>query len=116
MEIALKASNAKYLPKEQTDKIRLGFLAKDERHSGWEMLYIRYQIEEPLDLLFPKDTMGRYDIVFNFLWGLKRMEYLARKVWINDKSIGHSKTYHILKYTINQFLSNIQADTFSKIQ
>jgi hypothetical protein len=49
---------------------------------------INYLIEEPLCLIFRKDSLEKYQIIFNFLWKIKRAIYTLNNLWLTMHKSG----------------------------
>ena len=47
--------------------------------AGWDVFCLAYKVDSPISTVFTEESLVTYLRVFNFLWRVKRMEYILSK-------------------------------------
>lgn len=45
-------------------------------------VFLSYKVQWPLNILLPKNTIGKYDEIFKFLWKLNRMVWVLKSIFM----------------------------------
>ncbi|CAD8113411.1 unnamed protein product [Paramecium primaurelia] len=59
----------------QEVRLNVKLLEPSQNDTGWEIFYLDYTIDEPLNTIFNQKIMLSYYRIFNFLWRIKRVEF-----------------------------------------
>ncbi|CDW82197.1 gamma-tubulin complex [Stylonychia lemnae] len=97
LETAIRSSNAQYHDPEFLNRLDIRLLESSPGDKGWEIFMLDYRVNDlsPLSTVFTEDIMQSYKKVFNFLWRLKRIEYLLSQLWRKNQE--HSDKFEKIK-------------------
>lgn len=76
LESAIRSSNVQYLPQEILQRLDVKLLESSAGDTGWEVFCLDYRIDQPLNTILNHKAMNNYLRIFNFLWRVKRVEYI----------------------------------------
>ena len=105
VEVALRSTNAKYLPQYIIERLQVelvlgpgeemnGFLngieeLKDERKI-YDVFMLDYQVPEPVLSIVHAVAMERYKMVFSLLFRLKHVEFMLNFTWRQSATLQHA--------------------------
>lgn len=118
METSLRSTNAKDLPTfclerlevemlpfqpNQGSSIGQGLFASPTRHGGegnepaptednrtvWDIFLLNYKVPDPLIAIIHKKAMDQYKLVYSFLFGLRKVEYMLNRTWRQSATLQH---------------------------
>lgn len=52
---------------------------------GWDIFSLNYEVGSPLTTIFTNKIMGKYLVLFNFFWKVKRLEHILNDIWMLHK-------------------------------
>jgi len=61
--------------------LRLGGRSRAEELPGWEVVLLSYRVAWPLTLVVPPKALAQYQLIFRYLWGMKRAERELSSTW-----------------------------------
>ncbi|CAD8126463.1 unnamed protein product [Paramecium sonneborni] len=65
----------------QEVRLNVKLLEPSQNDTGWEIFCLDYAIDEPLNTIFNQKIMLSYYRIFNFLWRIKRVEFILTQCW-----------------------------------
>ena len=107
MENAIKSTNAVELPALVLNKLRVeldidasddtqymfgvpkGEEYNDER-TGWDIFMLKYDVPDRMAAILGEEALKKYRLVFSFLFGMKRAEFMLTLTWRQSTSLQHS--------------------------
>ena len=90
LDTAIRASNAQYHDPDCLKKLNIKLMDKSLGDTGWDIFVMEYMIESPLTVIFSKDLLQKYQILFFFFWKLKRLEFSQNhQIWRNFMNYSH---------------------------
>jgi len=84
LETAIRATNAQYDNQEILKRLDARLLQVSTGDAGWDVFCLAYKVDSPISTVFTEESLVIYLRVFNFLWRVKRMEYILSNIWINQ--------------------------------
>ncbi|XP_065059510.1 gamma-tubulin complex component 4-like [Rhopilema esculentum] len=91
--------------------------------SGWESIFVEYSAPWPLHLLFTRNIIKRYNVIFRFLFGVKRTQLDLQTLWAlqmvrkrskdDSRVIGAAKTWSLrrkMAFLIDNLQYYLQVD------
>lgn len=119
---AIKNSNAHYLSPEILKSVGWRFIVNDMSYTGWDVFSLDCRMEYPLCLVFPQSIMDRYSVIFNFLWKLKRVELMVKRLWMDNYGLNRlsrlrrvPQKYYGFRSAVNHFATSVLSEILSKI-
>uniref|UniRef100_A0A1B6DS09 Uncharacterized protein n=1 Tax=Clastoptera arizonana TaxID=38151 RepID=A0A1B6DS09_9HEMI len=85
METAMRSTNAQFEDEDIANRLSVKLLEPSEGETGWDVFYLDYNVDGPLDTVFQL-SQGAYRHIFLFLWKLKRLEYILSSTWREQTS------------------------------
>jgi len=118
LETAIRGSNAQFHKPEYLQCLDVKLLQSSAGDDGWQIFSLEYRVGSPLNTILTPKIMGEYLRIFNFLWRLKRIEYVLSTTWSqqvgNKKSLaalkeiqGDLQKANILRHEMLLFISNL---------
>lgn len=95
LETAIRGSNAQYHRQEHLQCLDVKLLPSAAGDDGWKVFSLEYRVKAPLSTVLTAEVMEDYLRIFNFLWRLKRVEYVLATTWIQQ--MGNKKVLFSLK-------------------
>ena len=107
VENAIKSTNAVELPALVLNKLRVeldidasddtqymfgvpkGEEYNDER-TGWDIFMLKYDVPDRMAAILGEEALKKYRLVFSFLFGMKRAEFMLTLTWRQSTSLQHS--------------------------
>jgi len=89
VETAIRGSNAQYHKQEYLQCLDVKLLQASAGDDGWQIFSLEYRVGSPLNTLLTPKIMGEYLRIFNFLWRLKRIDYILSTTW--TQQMGNKK-------------------------
>lgn len=81
LEHAIRGSNAQYDSPEVLRRLDARMLQLSHGDIGWDCFTLDYKIDAPLDVVVTDWGTRQYLKVFNFLWRIKRVEFVLLSTW-----------------------------------
>ncbi|KAJ5287962.1 hypothetical protein N7478_003648 [Penicillium angulare] len=81
LEHAIRASNAQYDPPDVLRRLDARMLELSHGEIGWDCFTLEYKIDAPVDVVITPYGSTQYLKVFNFLWRVKRVEFVLSSTW-----------------------------------
>lgn len=104
METAIRSSNAQFHKQEFLQCLDVKLLEASKGDEGWQIFSLQYKVGTPLNTVLTPKIMGDYLRIFNFLWRLKRIDYILSKTWIqqmgNKKALAGLSEIQVKQNTI----------------
>lgn len=122
--------------KTQENGDRLSFIVKNvpktfdlNNSDVFECLSLSYRITWPLNILFPFDTIEKYDIIFKYLLKLHYVSFVQQKIYeelknsrkeygIDERVLSNSPQYHkiqMYRHIMTHFVQTLQNYTVSEV-
>lgn len=104
LDLAITSSNAKKYKLNHNIDIKIYENIGD---IGWDVFCLQYKVNQPLNSIFPLESMMKYESIFMFLWKLKRLEYsnnntIWRKIMTLSRSL--QKGFDRIRSTLNKVM------------
>jgi len=94
LEMAVRSSNARYLPVEALDRLQVELEddVDDESEQGsWmDRFNLTYLVPSPLFAIVHSEAMQQYKLIFGLLFRLKRVEYQLNSTWRQGTALNHA--------------------------
>ncbi|EDV25710.1 uncharacterized protein TRIADDRAFT_23488, partial [Trichoplax adhaerens] len=84
LETAIRATNAQYDDADIIKRLDIRLLEVSPGDTGWDIFSLDYHVDGPISTVFTAQCMINYLRMFNFLWRLKRMEFVLGETWRNQ--------------------------------
>ncbi|KAK1239726.1 hypothetical protein MKX07_001180 [Trichoderma sp. CBMAI-0711] len=81
LEHAIRGSNAQYDSPEVLRRLDARMLTLSHGDIGWDCFTLEYKIDAPVDVVVTEWGNRQYLKVFNFLWRIKRVEFVLLSTW-----------------------------------
>jgi gamma-tubulin complex component 3 len=81
LEHAIKSSNAQFDSPEVLRRLDARMLQISHGDLGWDCFTLEYKIDAPIDVVVTEWGNRQYLKVFNFLWRIKRVEFVLSNTW-----------------------------------
>ncbi|KAM0255480.1 hypothetical protein ACHAQJ_005707 [Trichoderma viride] len=81
LEHAIRGSNAQYDSPEVLRRLDARMLQVSHGDIGWDCFTLEYKIDAPVDVVVTEWGNRQYLKVFNFLWRIKRVEFVLLSTW-----------------------------------
>ncbi|KAL7950379.1 Spc98 family domain-containing protein [Trichoderma barbatum] len=81
LEHAIRGSNAQYDSPEVLRRLDARMLQLSHGDIGWDCFTLEYKIDAPMDVVVTEWGNRQYLKVFNFLWRIKRVEFVLLSTW-----------------------------------
>jgi gamma-tubulin complex component 3 len=81
LEHAIRGSNAQYDSPEVLRRLDARMLHLSHGDIGWDCFTLEYKIDAPVDVVVTAWSNRQYLKVFNFLWRIKRVEFVLATTW-----------------------------------
>lgn len=81
LEHAIRGSNAQYDDAEVLRRLDARMLLPSHGDIGWDCFTLEYKIDAPVDVIVTDWGNRQYLKVFNFLWKIKRVEFVLATTW-----------------------------------
>jgi len=81
LEHAIRGSNAQYDSPEVLRRLDARMLQLSHGDIGWDCFTLEYKIDAPVDVVVTEWGNRQYLKVFNFLWRIKRVEFVLSTTW-----------------------------------
>jgi len=81
--------------------------------SGWDIFLLDYHVEAPISTIFSPAAMEKYHRIFNFLFGLQRIQSDLSRTW-NKFTKGQTPApvclhkFQVLRADMLNFINNLQ--------
>lgn len=82
LETAIRASNAQYEDPEILRRLDARSLEYAPGDTGWDTFTLEYRVESPVSAVLDASAMAGYQILFNYLWKIKRVETAVNSAWM----------------------------------
>lgn len=81
LEHAIRGSNAQYDSPEVLRRLDARMLQLSHGDIGWDCFTLEYKIDAPVDVVVTEWGNRQYLKMFNFLWRIKRVEFVLSTTW-----------------------------------
>jgi gamma-tubulin complex component 3 len=81
VETAIRGSNAQYRKPEYLQCLDVKMLQAATGDDGWQIFSLEYKVGPPLNTILTPKIMNDYLRIFNFLWRVKRIDYILSTTW-----------------------------------
>ncbi|WFD31909.1 Microtubule-nucleating Tub4p (gamma-tubulin) complex component [Malassezia sp. CBS 17886] len=81
LETAIRASNAQYDDADVLRRLDARSLAFGAGDTGWDTFTLEYRVESPVSAVLDASAMAGYQILFHYLWKIKRVEVTVHDTW-----------------------------------
>jgi gamma-tubulin complex component 3 len=82
LEGAIRSSNCQYLPEKLRAGLRVRLKEKSHDYTyGWDVFYLYYQVESPVNAILTPEAMQTYMSIFNLLWRVKLLQQWLGQLW-----------------------------------
>ena len=83
LETAIRASSAQYDDAEILRRVDARSLESHAGECGWDTFTLEYHVESPVSAVLDASAMAGYQILFNYLWKIKRVERAVNRSWMD---------------------------------
>lgn len=109
---ALRTTNAKFFPNHVIDRVNVQLLSpdsklksfwnnqssKEDEIEGWDIFRLDYIVDAPLTAVVHPIAMEKYQLVFDLLFQLKRIEWMMNNTWRQSTTLNHALQLMISKF------------------
>lgn len=81
LDHAIRGSNAQFDSDETKKRLDARMLHFSHGELGWDCFTLEYKIDAPVDVVVTEWGSKQYLKVFNFLWRIKRVEFMLTNTW-----------------------------------
>lgn len=81
LDHAIRGSNAQFDSEETRRRLDARMLHFSHGELGWDCFTLEYKIDAPIDVVVTEWGSKQYLKVFNFLWRIKRVEFVLTTTW-----------------------------------
>lgn len=81
LETAIRASNAQFDDPDILRRLDARSLEFSQGDTGWDTFTLEYRVESPVSAVLDASAMAGYQILFNYLWKIKRAETAVDAAW-----------------------------------
>ncbi|EPY50524.1 gamma tubulin complex Spc98/GCP3 subunit Alp6 [Schizosaccharomyces cryophilus OY26] len=81
LESAIRSSNASYEPEYILKRLDARLLELSHGEVGWDVFTLEYKVDSPINVIITPYCSRQYLKMFNFLWRLKRIEFVLSHSW-----------------------------------
>lgn len=82
LETAIRTSNAQYDDPDLLRRLDARSLAFGQGDTGWDTFTLAYRVESPVSAVLDASAMAGYQLLFNYLWKIKRAEAAVTAAWV----------------------------------
>ncbi|PKI83567.1 Spc98p [Malassezia vespertilionis] len=82
LETAIRSSNAQYDDQDILRRLDARSLEFAPGDLGWDTFTLEYRVESPVSAVLDASAMAGYQILFNYLWKIKRVETVMNASWV----------------------------------
>lgn len=91
VETSLRNTNASEFPRDVLSRLQVDVVKSDaEDGSIWDTLILRYQVPDPLSVIVTPFANQEYEMLFRFLFGLRKVEFLLNSTWRQSAVLQHA--------------------------
>ncbi|KAJ3342541.1 Gamma-tubulin complex component 3 [Gonapodya sp. JEL0774] len=81
LDTAVRSSNAQYDGPAILGRLDVQILPANDAEIGWDVFYLDYHVDAPLDVIFHGAVMNEYRRTFMFLWKVRGVEHGLGGTW-----------------------------------
>lgn len=81
LETAIRASNAQHDDADVLQRLDARSLEFQAGDTGWDTFALEYRVESPVSAVLDASAMAGYQILFNYLWKIRRTEVAVHVAW-----------------------------------
>ena len=81
LETAIRSSNAQYDNPDVLRRLDARSLEASAGESGWDTFTLEYRVESPVSAVLDASAMAGYQMLFHYLWKIKRVEHAVTACW-----------------------------------
>ncbi|WFC97450.1 Microtubule-nucleating Tub4p (gamma-tubulin) complex component [Malassezia yamatoensis] len=81
LETAIRTSNAQYDDPDILRRLDARSLEFNAGDTGWDSFTLEYRVESPVSAVLDASAMAGYQILFNYLWKIQRVESTVTASW-----------------------------------
>ena len=81
LETAIRASNAQFDDPYVLHRLDARSLEAGAGDSGWDTFTLEYRVESPVSAVLDASAMAGYQMLFHYLWKIKRVEHAVTASW-----------------------------------
>ncbi|WFD35154.1 Microtubule-nucleating Tub4p (gamma-tubulin) complex component [Malassezia cuniculi] len=81
LETAIRASNAQFDNPDVLRRLDARSLEAGAEDSGWDTFTLEYRVESPVSAVLDASAMAGYQMLFHYLWKIKRVEHAVTASW-----------------------------------
>ncbi|UZJ56411.1 hypothetical protein CBS101457_005731 [Exobasidium rhododendri] len=89
LETAIRGSNSQYDDMDVLKRLDARILDYNEGDLGWDSFTLEYRVDEPVNTVLDGNAMLGYQVIFNHLWKIKRVELALGASWEKLLSAGN---------------------------
>jgi len=89
LETAIRGSNSQYDDMDVLKRLDARILDYQEGDLGWDSFTLEYRVDEPVNTVLDGNAMLGYQVIFNHLWKIKRVELALGASWEKLLSAGN---------------------------
>ncbi|KXS18383.1 hypothetical protein M427DRAFT_67808 [Gonapodya prolifera JEL478] len=103
LDTAVRSSNAQYDGPAILGRLDVQILPANDLEIGWDVFYLDYHVDTPLDVIFHGAVMNEYRRTFMFLWKVRGVEHGLGGAWsrMAKEQMGASHV-RLWRSTLNQ--------------
>jgi gamma-tubulin complex component 3 len=89
LETAIRGSNSQYDDMDILRRLDARVLDFNEGDLGWDSFTLEYRVDEPVNTVLDGNALLGYQVIFNHLWKIKRVELALGAAWERLISAGN---------------------------
>lgn len=89
LETAIRGSNSQYDDMDILKRLDARALDFNEGDVGWDSFTLEYRVDEPVNTVLDGNALLGYQVIFNHLWKIKRVELALGAAWERLISAGN---------------------------
>ena len=115
---AIRQSNAQFHDPEFLNRLDVKLLESNPGDNGWDVFSLDYEVDEPINTILTPNIVLGYLKIFNFLWKLKRVEFMLGECFKTQnqrhlhrlKEIrGDLHACNLLRHEMTHLISNLHS-------
>lgn len=84
LDEAVRTTNAQFVDPDMLKRLEIKLLDINPSDTGWDVFSLFYRVDGPIGMVFTPYCMSLYLRLFNHMWRIKHMEYVATAAWMQQ--------------------------------
>lgn len=115
LETAIRGSNSQFDDMDILRRLDARVLDFNEGDLGWDSFTLEYRVDEPVNTVLDGNAMLGYQVIFNHLWKIKRVELALGASWEKLISAGNMLRRSRKTFLDEENLSRVSHETLGNL-